>query len=289
MNATKKKLQIITGINGYVGSQLKKYLEKNFFKVVGIDKKKIKDITYSNFDLRNNKKTYKFFEKKFFSTIYHFGTHSALAYKDNFEKSFEEDCLSLFNLISVLKKDVRLVYLSSSYVYSGFYKRGVNEKSFLKPEHNFGFAKKFFEEYILKFHPNSVIFRLSSIFGPGKASHPNAIYNLVKECKEKKSITIWGKGERKMQYVYIGNILKYISIADKMKPGIYNLAGNEYLKLSFVGRKISKFFKSKLVFNKDKKEAETLCYMDNSKIKNAAGDFFTSFEKSLNVYLKSLN
>ena len=110
-----------------------------------------------------------------------------------------------------------------------------------------------------------------------------------RQMQEKKSITIWGKGERKMQYVYMDNILKYISIADKMKPGIYNLAGNEYLKLSFVGRKISKFFKSKLVFNKDKKEAETLCYMDNSKIKNAAGDFFTSFEKSLNVYLKSLN
>ena len=50
MNTTKKKLQIITGINGYVGSQLKKYLEKKLFKVIGIDKKKIKDITYSNFD-----------------------------------------------------------------------------------------------------------------------------------------------------------------------------------------------------------------------------------------------
>ena len=284
--------RIITGVEGYVGSEFKNYLEKKNIRVIGIDKKKLtkkNKSAYYNLDLKNKKKINKFLEKKSLSTIYHFGTHSALAYKHNFEQSFTEDWLSLSNLISSLNKNTRLVYLSSSYVYSGTGNKIGCENSLLDPVHNFGFAKKFFEDYILKLHSNSVIFRLSSVFGFGKALHPNAIYNLIKECKDNRLISIWGKGNRKMQYIYMEDVLYYLFKAKKINPGIYNLAGNEYLKLSFVGKKISTFFKSKIIFDKEKKEQETLCFMDNTKLKKAAGDLITPFSKSFSTYLNGLN
>lgn len=292
MRNNNKESKVIIGVNGYIGSELSKYLKQKNLKITGLDKSRSASKNFFTLNLQNKKKVDLFFKKKKFNTIYHFATHSAIAYKENFDKSFQEDYLSLFNLISVLRKNrnnIKLVYLSSSYVYSGFTSKIGTENSYLKPVHNFGLAKKFFEDYILKFYPNTVIFRLSSVFGAGKALHPNAVYNLVKECKEKNLITIWGRGKRKMQYVFMSDVIKYLSIVKNINPGIYNLAGNEYLTLYTLGSKICKIFKSKIVLKKSKKEAETLCYMNNQKLKNAVGDYFTPFKKSLNSYIKILN
>jgi nucleoside-diphosphate-sugar epimerase len=292
MRNNNKESKVIIGVNGYIGSELSKYLKKKNIKTIGLDKSRSASKNFFTLNLQNKKKVDLFFKKKKINAIYHFATHSAIAYKENFDKSFQEDYLSLINLISVLRKNknnIKLIYLSSSYVYSGFTSKIATENSYLKPVHNFGLAKKFFEDYILKFYPNSVIFRLSSVFGAGKALHPNAVYNLVKECKEKNLITIWGKGKRKMQYVFISDVIKYLSIEKKINPGIYNLAGDEYLNLYTLGLKICKTFKSKIALKNNKQEAETLCYMSNKKLKNAAGNYFTPFERSLNSYLKILN
>ena len=71
-----------------------------------------------------------------------------------------------------------------------------------------------------------------------------------------------------------------------MEPGIYNLGGEEYVSVADTAKLISDFFSSKVVFLKDKKEGQTLPFMDTSKLKNASANHITPFKKALNEYLK---
>ena len=178
--------------------------------------------------------------------------------------------------------------MSSSYVYSGYKskkKTGVNEKNILNPIHDFGFAKKFFEEYLLKYHSNSIIYRLSNVFGEGEFIRGNTIYNMAMEAKKNNEVTVWGRGNRKLQYVYIGDLMKYL-ISNKKYTGIYNLGGKEYVKISLLTRKICDFFGSKIIFLNNKKEGETLSLMSTSKLKSKSKDYFTDFNYNLINYLR---
>ena len=88
--------------------------------------------------------------------------------------------------------------MSSSYVYSGLKinkSYGINEKKFLNPVHDFGFAKKFFEEYLTKYYSNSTIFRLSNVFGEGEFIRGNTVYNMAIEAKKNNKVTIAFFGE----------------------------------------------------------------------------------------------
>ena len=164
---------------------------------------------------------------------------------------------------------------------------GMYEKSFLKPTHNFGFAKKFFEDYLTKYYSNSTIFRLSNVFGEGKFIIPNTVYNMATEAKKNNKLTIWGKGNRKIQYVYMCDLIKYLIFKKKLN-GIFNLCGKEYFKISTLSKKICNFFGSKVVYLKNKKEGETLGYMNTHKIRYKMKNYFTDFEKNLANYLKTI-
>lgn len=285
-----QKLRVITGASGYIGKVLIKEFNKKKVKFIGIDKHPRNDKSIIKLDLKNKKKTFKFFNKINCNIIYHFGTYSAAAYKKNFNKCFKEDLISLQNLLKSIEKKgnkIKIIYMSSSYVYSGDKnkkKNGVNEKKIINPLHDFGFAKKFFEEYLTRYHPNTIIYRLSNVFGEGEFIRGNTIYNMAIEAKKKKVVTVWGKGNRKLQYIYIGDLMKYLLLNKNFK-GVFNLGGNEYIKISALTKKISYFFGSKVLFLKDKKEGETLSFMNTRKIKSITKNYFTNFEKNLIKYL----
>ena len=56
----------------------------------------------------------------------------------------------------------------------------------------------FFEQMLLREYSNSLIFRLSSVFGEGNYLHPNAIEVMAKEAITNKTLTVWGHGKRKI-------------------------------------------------------------------------------------------
>lgn len=225
--------------------------------------------------------------------FFHTGTHSALAYRDNFLNSFAEDSQALMSVLKSLRPmpNCKLIYFSSSYIYSGLpANKKVSENNPLKPNHNFGVAKSFFEQFILKNHPQSVIFRLSSVFGPGQAKNPNTILNFVKECQEKGKITLWGLGKRKIQYIYLKDVINCALKSLSLKPGIYNLGGDDYVSVADAAHSIANFYQAKTIFLKEKPEGETLPFLDNNKIKTALKKkkLFTPFATALTEYLHAL-
>jgi len=67
------KLKIITGANGYIGSELSKFFKDKNFKVINFDKIKSKNVF--DLDLKKRKDVNLFFKKKNISIVYHFGTY----------------------------------------------------------------------------------------------------------------------------------------------------------------------------------------------------------------------
>ncbi len=295
MNHLSKKRILITGGLGYIGSEIFKVAKDYSKECLAIDKLASNNVL--NLDLKDAAKTQKIIIDFKPDVIIHCATHSALAYRDHLLNSFQEDFSATINILNALANmpDCRLIYFSSSYVYSGLpTNQNYDEYTSLVPKHNFGIAKSFFEQFILKIHPNTVIFRLCSVFGPGQALHPNVILAFAEECLKNNSLTVWGKGERKLQYIYIKDviniILKSFSAEGGLVAGIYNLGGDDYISVRDTALDIAKFFKVKVNFLENKPEGETLPFLSNQKIKNAInGDLFTPFSVALNEYLKSLN
>ncbi len=290
----KTKLKIIIGSSGYIGKVLAREFRKKKIKFIGIDKNPRNDKFTKKIELKNKIKTFNFFNKLECNEIFHLGTYSAAAYKMNFDKCFKEDLTSIQNLLFAInknKKKPKLVYMSSSYVYSGhkiIKNNGIDEKKSLNPSHGFGLAKKFFEEYLTKYYSNSIIFRLSNVFGEGESIRGNtALKNMATEAKEKKKVTVWGKGIRKIQYIYIGDLIKYL-ISNKNFTGVYNLGGKNHIKTLYLSKLLCNYFDAKTVFLKNKKEDETLSFMNTNKIKKKTKNYFTNFEKNLINYLKTI-
>ncbi|MDO8619916.1 MAG: NAD(P)-dependent oxidoreductase [bacterium] len=283
---------IITGSLGYIGSELQKDAKAQNLSVLPIDKDYRSGEEGLSLNLADHEKTGKAVSDFKPNVFVHAGTHSALAYKDDFVSSFTEDFQALLNIVKALASypSCRLIYFSSSYVYSGLPK---DEKMFedrpLLPSHNFGVAKSFFEQFILRNHKNSVIFRLSSVFGEGEAKHPNTILNFAKECEEKGELTLWGTGARKIQYVYLPDVVRCVREGFTLPPGIYNLGGDEYSSVKDAAQMIADFYKASVVFKTDKPEGETLPFLGNAKLKKAsAKNVFTPFSMAVTEYLNTL-
>jgi len=284
---------MIAGSNGYIGTELVHQLELNNIPYTGIDKIPSSKNNCLNFNLSNRKQVLDVVATEKPDYFFHMATHSALAYKNDFLNVFHEDMAALHNIISGLKKsnNTRLIYFSSSYVYSGLNStKNVNEKTILTPAHNFGLAKLFFEQMILRVYSDSVIFRLSSVFGKGKYLHPNVIEVMAQEAMNDKLLTIWGKGLRKMQYIFLEDVVKYMIKAPELQSGIYNLGGKNYDTVLATANHIAEHFGVKTKILAEKKEGETLPPMNNSKIIEALEqDYFGDHKAALTQYLADIS
>jgi nucleoside-diphosphate-sugar epimerase len=283
---------IISGANGYIGQELANQLVLNKINYKGIDRKPHKNSIHlvQNFEESESTRLIESLDCDYFV---HAGTHSALAYEDNFVESFYEDMTSLRNILAGLasKPKCRLIYFSSSYVYSGISREDqVTEETVIAPVHNFGLAKSFFEQMLLRNYPNSIIFRLSSVFGGGNSLHPNAITNMANEVKNNEYLTVWGNGDRQMQYTYIEDVIKFIVRSPNLNPGIYNLGANDYSSVLDTANQIAQYFGGKVKKIPEKVEGFTLPFMKNDKIVTASDMRFSANQVvNLKTYLSQLN
>ena len=282
----RSKRIIVTGSSGYIGRELSNLLSLAGVQVIGIDKNPSNaTITEYGFNLTDIDKTRKLIQEVDPQILFHTGTNSALHYFNDFMKAFDEDYRALSNILNTVNgMKVRLVFFSSSYVYSGKYE-SVLEDVALSPVHNFGVGKIFFEQAITRSLANSTVFRLSSVFGSGQPRSPNALKTLKDEAEKHGSISIWGDGSRRMQYVFLDDVLSATLGSEEIPYGIYNLGGDEYMNMMDVSAMIGQILGCRVSFDRSKAAGETLPFMINSKLCQEAAFEFTSIEKSLETYL----
>jgi nucleoside-diphosphate-sugar epimerase len=283
---------LLTGSAGYLGTELAKQFRSARIDFVGVDKRGREGPEAQQFDLADRDTTNALFKDLSPVAVIHGGTHSALAYRDDFKGSFQEDFEGVLSLLGNLERapDTRLLFFSSTYVYGGLDPTmRVNEETAPHPVHNFGVAKLFFEQFILRNHRNSVVFRLASVFGQGAQRHPNALADMVEECRKEKRLTVWGEGRRRMQYIYLEEVTQSIMEALSLPPGLYNLGGIDYPSVSETASLVAEFFDADVEYLVSKPEGDTLPFMDTGRLRAASSERNENrFSDVLAVYLRSI-
>jgi dTDP-glucose 4,6-dehydratase len=293
---------IVTGGNGFIGSNLVNFLLIKKYFVINIDKNKYSNGSYL---LKNNKnKNYRFYKldinsNKIFKIIERYKPIAIfnLAAETHVDRSIENpkdfihsNILGTFNILEQLrtykikyKKNLRLVHISTDEVY-GDLKKGVrsNENSSYKPSSPYSASKAssdhLIKSYVRTYQLDAVISNCCNNFGPGQFPEkliPTLIFNIINN----RPLPIYGRGKNSREWIYVEDHCSgLLAILKKGYTGhSYNIGTNNNinnLNLTKILLKIAKEkqFKIgknvKIKFVKDRPGHDFRYALDSKKIKN---------------------
>ena len=301
----KNKKVLITGIAGFVGSNLAKNLLNNGANVVGLTlSKKIESLLfYEKIDKKVNlifgDITDKILIKKILikfkiAICFHLAAQVevGLAQKDPYG-TWETNIRGTYTLLEAIRENskyVKSIIIASSdkaYGEHGLKKMPYKENYKLKPIFPYDTSKAcadmIAKSYTSKlFNLPIIITRFSNIYGPGQLNFTALIPDSIRSCILNKKFVIRGNGESIRDYIYINDIVDvYKLLSEKLyinprkySGEIFNAGTNiphktkEILKKIFLYKgKVKEFKKITKSMKKNKTSGElSVQYMDYKKL-----------------------
>ena len=292
-----KKRIIVTGGQGFIGSNLIELLIKKNFFVINLDKityssnfyntkefKKNKNYKFIKCDINNKNKLKKIFKKFKPLCIFNLAAEThvdrSIDRPENFVKS---NIVGVFNLLEVFKnftkknRKSKLIHISTDEVYGDILKGRSGESYAYKPSSPYAASKASSDHlvysYVRTYKIPAIITNCSNNYGPKQHPEkliPKLIYNILKN----RNLPIYGKGSNSREWIYVTDHCNaLIKIFQKGKIGnFYNIGSNinktnleitkSLLKIAKKNIKIGKNVKIKFV--KDR-PGHDLRYALNSK------------------------
>jgi nucleoside-diphosphate-sugar epimerase len=197
----KKKRVIILGAGGFVSSSVEKKIKQQNISCYSFSRKKL--------DLTKSKSLY--FLKKFIKKDdYIFFAAAKAPVKDMQMLIYNLNMLKNVTDGIDFNKVKKFVYLSSDAVYADT-KKKITEKSLISPSGYHGLMHCLREIYLKEFYKNKLcIIRPTLIYG---ANDPHGGYGpnkFIRDIKNGKNITLFGKGEEKRDHIFIGDVSNII-------------------------------------------------------------------------------
>ena len=267
----KKKVFLVTGGTGFIGSNIVKYLIQTGNKVIVFDNNyrgslnKLKEyknkFKFIKGDIRNSKHVDK--ALKYCDAVIH------LAYINGTKYFYEKPELVLDvavkGLVNIfdgcIKFKIKEIYLaSSSEVYQTPIKIPTKEDEMLKipdifnPRYSYGGGKILTElmgiNYGKKFFKKLIIFRPHNVYGENMGNE-HVIPNFIDRIQKKLNNNIFkikGSGKEVRSFIYIDDFIRAFSLI--LKKGkhlnIYNIGTKEKIKMKDLAFKIAKIYKKKI-------------------------------------------
>lgn len=266
---SKKKTWLITGVAGFIGSNIASFLIKNNQRVIGVDnfitgsKKNLKEFS------RNELKNFKFYEgditnenfcdkvcKNVEIVLHQAAIGSVQRSIENPLKTNLHNVNGFLNVLFYAKKHKikKFIYASSSSVYGDSVvlpKKEINLGSPLSP---YAATKRFNEIYsdIFKkvYDFDTVGLRYFNVFG--KNQNPNGVYAAVipkwlDAIEKNKNINIYGDGNTSRDFCYIknvvsANILAGLQDKKKIKHKIFNISCGSKISLNNLFKEMIKIY-----------------------------------------------
>ena len=321
------KKVIITGGNGFIGSNLVKFLlRKNFF-VINIDKN-----TYSKGSYMLKKlsyKNYKFFKldinsKKIFRILSSYKPIAIfnLAAETHVDRSIDSprefihsNILGTFNILEQMreykkkfKKKIKLIHISTDEVYGDLKNIGRSiETSPYRPSSPYS-ASKASADHIIKSYSRTygieaMISNCCNNYGPGQFPEkliPTLIFNILNDS----SLPIYGKGKNSREWIHVEDHCRGLfTIYKNGKSGEnYNIGTGENINnlnltkvlLKIAKRKINIGKKVKIKFVKDRPGHDLRYALNSNKIMRKLKwkskiKFEKGLEETFDWYLKNYN
>jgi len=240
-----KKIILITGAAGMVGSNLiNKYINKDV-QIIAIDSLKLGKMEYIKFFRK--KKNFLFFKldlskkikdrkienilkKNHLHEVWHLAANSDIQSGiSDYTVDLNDTFLTTFNTLNFintyLKKNTKFIFSSSSAIY-GYVKGSISENYKKKsPISNYGLMKLLSEEYIEyfanKYNLRTYIFRFPNVIG-NNLTH-GIIYDFIKKIRyNKKILNVLGNGDQQKPYSNVLEIIKCM-IFIKNKKFLHNV------------------------------------------------------------------
>lgn len=266
-----KQKIIITGISGFLGSRLKETLKEEFH-LFGIGRNENFDSSIKIFSSQKLKEID-------FEPDYIVMCHAAVS-SGNIGQSVEE----LYNVNVLLTKKIinkfctsKIIYISTASIFNT--ENIITEQTTDNPKNQYAISKLWAEKIVLK-QNNSLVIRLSSVFGKGMKEQ-TIIPNYVNQALDNSNIKVWGNGKRLQNYIFVDDICllikKAITNFSKARGKVFlGVAKKEYSNLE-LAKIIAKKTSSEISFiNQDNSISleynnlitqETFNWKPNSKFK----------------------
>jgi nucleoside-diphosphate-sugar epimerase len=294
-NLNNKKI-LITGANGFIGQNFVRFIiEKYNYKLILIDK------CFDNLPIYKEDRIELIkhnIEEPFNGNIFFdvdVAIHLAAIVGESvcskdIGRAYKVNALGTFNLIQKINKKrlEKFVLLSSSNIYSLLNNMPVSELGLLNCESIYSTSKLASESIVIKyFKETSVsyyICRVSNIYGPEHKVHTIINY-ILEQYNNRKSLRIFSPNDKR-DFVFIDDVLNGIIklIKEKIEAGIYNIGGNEVVKIIDIVNICSELtgFNPKVIT--DPKPGNIL-FLDTRKIKEYGWEPKVSIKEGLTICL----
>ena len=319
---------VITGGNGFIGSNLVNFLIKKKFFVINIDKNKYskgsfllkniksKNYKFYNFDI-NNKKILKIFTQYQPDAIFNLAAETHVDRSIDSPKDFiYSNILGTFNILEQIrnykkknKRKIRLIHISTDEVYGDL---KINERSderySYKPSSPYSASKAsadhLIKSYVRTYDIDAVISNCCNNFGPGQFPEkliPTLIFNILNN----KPLPIYGKGLNSREWIFVEDHCKGLfKIFKKGKKGeSYNIGTGMNINNLKLTKKLLKIVKLnkielgnkvKIKFVKDRPGHDFRYALNSNKIKKKLGwkpedNFISALNKTFNWYYNNQN
>lgn len=198
------------------------------------------DIQFIGGDVREKELIEKLFED--IDIVFHLAANASVPNSvENPSYDFETNCKGTFNICEACRKHGidKLVYASTAAVYGNPQYIPIDESHPLNPISPYGASKLSGEKIISAFSETygipSVSLRIFNVYGPGQRKY--VMYDFLNKLHENPSILeVLGSGEQKRTFCFIEDAINGFLLATKKGEGVYNLAGNEVIKISELAR-----------------------------------------------------
>ena len=149
--------------------------------------------------------------------------------------AFETNYQWFTKLTPLLRKEQIVIYPNTNSGYGSAGEETCTEETPSEPISLYAQAKQDAEDHLLENHPNSIVFRLATVFGWSPRPRTDLlINNLTKVAKEEKSITVFD-GHFRRNYIHVKDIVRAFEFAiyniTKMCGNVYNL-GNDSINMT---------------------------------------------------------
>ena len=310
-NFWKNRNVLITGVSGFVGSNLAKNLLENGANVTGITQKKRKRdslLYYEKIDkkikvifgnITNKKLLTKIIKKNKIQICFHLAAQVEVgAAKSKPFETWESNVRGTYTLLEIFRENnkyIKSIIVASSdkaYGEHGIKKMPYKENYNLIPTFPYDTSKacadiiaKCYSSEIFKLP--IIITRFSNIYGPGQLNFTALIPGLIKSCIFKEKFIMRGNGKSIRDFIYINDIVDLYKLLSKnlyKKPKkyygeIFNAGTNTPYQTSHILKKI-------FLYNKREKELKLV--LKKLKNKKTSGELSVQFMdfKKLYKYFK---
>ena len=239
-----KKKILITGGAGFIGLKLKDKLKELDFEILTVGRNEKEDIKIELSDPDLQKIVNDFSP----DIVFHLASGSNIERADkNKEKEFKDTVTAGTNLINCLKgKPVKIIYLSSQAVYGMPEYLPINESHPILPTTAYGEYKSKVENNIIQSSSDYLIFRVSSIYGPGQDFvKSGVIAKFINKLKNNESPVVYNSFDLFGDFIYIDDLvtalLKTINNGS-IKNETFNLGSGMPVSLKEILNILYKYF-----------------------------------------------